>query len=86
MVVVWKFDDIFGVLAYQLGGQHQKICAYGVERGQMPLSGQTQTFEPMNQIEELGVASLHSTFDQSTAPIRQSYSSNHHSFQHPPIS
>jgi hypothetical protein len=50
MVVVRKFDNIFLVLAYQPGGQHQEVGTNGIERGSEILRRQTKSFEPMNDV------------------------------------
>jgi hypothetical protein len=43
MVVVGKFDNIFLVLAYQPGRQHQEVNTNGIERGSEILRRQTKS-------------------------------------------
>lgn len=50
MIIVRQFDDIFLLLAYQSGRQNQEIGANRIQGGGPIFFGQTQTFEPMNDI------------------------------------
>lgn len=50
VVIVRKLDDILFLCAHQLGWQDQEIGADGVERGEAPIVGQTQSLEPMDDV------------------------------------
>lgn len=50
VVIVRKLDDILSFCSHQLGRQDQEIGADGVERDEVPILGQTQSLEPMDDV------------------------------------